>query len=74
MFEQRNSHIVIKRKWLHQNLSDEERAILSILLTKAVKNKPEHEYYVVNLDEPYADKVKNIIYEGEKEKSNVQSE
>ena len=41
---------------------------MSILLEKATKDIPEHKYYIVNLDEPYANEVADIIekYTGDK--------
>ena len=57
------THIVIKRNWVTQNLNYTEREIFYLLLKKASINKPEHSYYVINLDEPYANKIKEIIEE-----------
>lgn len=56
-----NTHLIIKREWINENLTDEEYAILNILLLKATKDIPEHKYYIVNFDEPYASEVADII-------------
>ena len=63
-----NKFLVVKWDWLKENLNECEYDILNHLLEKATLYKPNHQYYVVNLDEPYADKVKDIIVQGEKEK------
>ena len=60
--------LVMKWDWLKENLNEEEMKTLGYLLNKASANKPSHSYYVVNLDEPYAEKVKEIIMEGESKK------
>ena len=62
----KDTHIVIKKKWVEENLNETETMILSVLLAKATKNKPAYGYYVVNTDEPYADKVKELIMREEK--------
>jgi ABC-type dipeptide/oligopeptide/nickel transport system ATPase component len=49
--------IVIKRENLH-NLNNEERKTLDLLLNK-VSSK--NEYYIVNVDEPYSEQVKDLI-------------
>lgn len=56
-----DTHLILKKKWLYENLTDEEYAIFYILVLKATKDIPEHKYYIVNIDEPYANKVADII-------------
>lgn len=66
--EKENTHLIIKLEWIENNLNDIEQALLSILLEKATKDIPEHKYYIVNIDEPYANEVADIIekYTGDK--------
>ena len=59
--ERENTHLILKWEWIENSLSDEEQKLLSILLEKATKDIPEHKYYIVNLDEPYANEVADII-------------
>lgn len=63
-----NTHLIIKWEWIENNLNGIEQALLSILLEKATKDIPEHKYYIVNFDEPYANEVADIIekYTGDK--------
>ena len=56
-----NTHLIIKWEWINKNLTDEEQTLLSLLLLKATKDIPEHKYYIVNFDEPYANEVVDII-------------
>lgn len=56
-----NTHLIIKWEWINENLTDEEQTLLSLLLLKATKDIPEHKYYIVNFDEPYANEVADII-------------
>jgi len=60
----KDTHLVLKWDWINNNLTAEERKIFDILVNKSRIRS--HEYYVVNLDEPYADKVKDIIQKNEK--------
>lgn len=57
--------LVIKWDWLEEALTDDELNTLYSFLAAATDDKPEHKYYVVNYDEPYADKVKCIIEKGD---------
>lgn len=66
--EMYNKFLVMKWDWLKESLNKEEMEILGYMLNKASASKPNHSYYVVNLDEPYAEKVKQIILEGEESK------
>ena len=59
----KDTHLVLKWDWINNNLTAEERKIFDILVNKSRIRS--HEYYVVNLDEPYADKVKDIIQKNE---------
>lgn len=56
-----STHLIIKWEWIDKNLTDEEQTLLSLLLLKATKDIPEHKYYIVNFDEPYANEVADII-------------
>ena len=60
-----NKFLVVKWDWVEEALNDEELESMYDLLSKASFNKPEHKYYVVNMDEPYADKIKAIIEKGD---------
>lgn len=60
--------LVMKWEWINENLNSTELTILTLLLKKACSEKPNHSYYVVNTDEPYAEKVWGLIAEGEDEK------
>lgn len=66
--ERENTHLILKWEWIENNLSDEEQTLLGLLLFKATKDIPEHLYYIVNIDEPYANEVADIIekYTGDK--------
>ena len=55
--------LVMKWAWINETLSSEEYLTLMTLLAKC--RLKQHSYYVVNTDEPYAEKVKEIILEGE---------
>lgn len=60
-----NKFLVVKWDWVEEALNDEELESMYDLLSKASFNKPEHKYYVVNMDEPYVDKIKAIIEKGD---------
>ena len=63
-----NKFLVVKRSWINENLSDKVIALLRGLIDKAIKDKSDHSYYVVNVDEPYAEEVRNLIYQNELKK------
>lgn len=63
-----NKFLVIKQDWIKENLNSEEINLLSALINKATTGKPIHSYYVVNVDEPYAEKVKELILNEEDKK------
>ena len=56
-----NKFLTMKWEWLEEALDDEEIETLYGLLEKASTNKPDYKYLVVNTDEPYAQKVLDII-------------
>lgn len=60
-----NKFLVVKWDWVEEALNDEELESMYDLLSKASFNKPEYKYYVVNMDEPYVDKIKAIIEKGD---------
>ena len=60
--------LVVKNEWIQDSLSFLERHMLTKLIEKVVEGKPEHSYYVVNTDEPYAEKVWELIEKGENSK------
>ena len=60
-----NTHCVIKWEWLEENLTNEELETFYGLLDKASENKPEYKYIVCNADEPYAQRVHDIILSNE---------
>lgn len=53
--------LVMEWEWLENALDDIELETLYSLIAKASNDKPECKYYVVNTDEPYADKVLQAI-------------
>lgn len=53
--------LVVKWDWVEDALSDNELNDLYHLLSIVTEDKPEHKYYVVNADEPYADRVEALI-------------
>jgi len=71
----RNTHIVIKRDDVTKYLSEEERDTLDKIVyeikVRRVANliPPHNEYIVCNWNEPYAQKVLDVILEGEELKS-----
>lgn len=60
-----NKFLVIKWDWIEETLGDNELNTLYGLLAKVTENKPEYKYYVVNTDEPYADKIKATVEKGD---------
>lgn len=65
------THIVVKQEDLNNYLSDKERELLYNILTKveegrATDGKPNNQYYICNIDEPYAEKVRQVIIDGER--------
>lgn len=67
----KNKFLVVKTEDINKHLSKSERkALVDALLT--IRNgrildgkKPENEYWIVNQDEPYADKILQTILENE---------
>jgi len=57
----KNTHLVIKREWLEERLSDVEMQVLGTLINKATEGRPEHSYYIVNTDETWSSEVKEVI-------------
>ena len=72
MEKKENKFLVVKWEWLAENLNATERTILKHLLDKGIEGKPEHSYYVVNEDEPYAEKVWELIKKGEEAKEKME--
>lgn len=60
-----NKFLVVKWDWIEEALTDSELNDLYHLLSIITENKPDYKYYVVNTDEPYADKVKAIVEKGD---------
>lgn len=62
--------LVINWKYIEETLNPTEFAIFATLLEKIHKeaNLKDHDYLVVNQDEPYAEEVWEIIKAGEKKK------
>lgn len=60
-----NKFLVVKWDWIEEALNDNELNILYGLLSQVTDDKPDYKYYVVNTDEPYADKIKVIIEKGD---------
>jgi hypothetical protein len=64
------THVVLKEADINEHLSESEQKIFELLYEKVIKGrkslgKPENAYYVVNVTEPYADKILEVIKEGE---------
>lgn len=72
-----NTHIVIKKEDL-KYISAEEMHVLMCLLNKISNGRvqdnksPKNKYYIVNQDEPYAEKILNIILSEESDNSKIQ--
>lgn len=72
--EKKNTHLVIKREDIDKYLSPKEKEDFLYLdyLIAARKimeeQKDPNSYYVVNKDEPYADKILEVIKQGETNK------
>ena len=60
--------LVVKWDWVEEALSDEELETLYHLLSVVTDDKPEYKYYVVNTDEPYAGRIKEVIEKREESK------
>nr|WP_308743223.1 hypothetical protein [uncultured Anaerocolumna sp.] len=76
-----NTHTVIKNADIDKYLSKEDANNLKALIerlrvSKACNslNHKENYYYIVNTDEPYAEEVLQVILNGEKEKTQSESE
>lgn len=72
--EKVNIHIVLKREDVSNYLSKSEQAALDEMIDRIIRGrekdnkKPINSYYIVNVDEPYAEAVYDIITDGEKSK------
>ena len=65
-----NTHIVLKKEDLLLALSPEEMAVFYSFLARynilrEQRGKSVAKYYIVNQDEPYAEKVLDVIIQGE---------
>lgn len=61
-----NTHIVVKREHLKFLNPEEQKSFLAACNKMAVlSGSSKYQYYVCNTDEPYADKVLQVILEGE---------
>ena len=75
----KDMYIVIKRDDAQKYLSNEEISSLINMLSKIRNGRMKDEkcpcnaYYVCNIDEPYADAVRNVIIGGEALKENNSS-
>lgn len=71
-----NTHIVIKREDALKYLTEIEYTSLQFMLNKIAgrrekdNKKPVNNYYVCNIDEPYAEVVHGVIMGGEAVKNN----
>ena len=63
--------VCFKADHAEQCLTNTELNILGMILAKIEEYYPNKEYLCVNQDEPYADKVWELIKQGEKEKASV---
>ena len=57
--------LVVKWEWIEEALNYNELNDLYHLLSIITDDKPEHKYYIVSADEPYADKVEALIKRGD---------
>lgn len=70
----KNMYIVLKREDVSNYLSKSEQAALDEMIDRIIRGrkkdnkKPINSYYIVNVDEPYAEAVYDIITDGEKSK------
>lgn len=69
-----NTHIVIKEDDIRKHLSNEEQKIFDMLYEKIMlgrysEGRTNALYYVVNRDEPYSEKILDVIRDGEVEKN-----
>lgn len=60
--------LVIKNEWIQNSLSFLDWHTLTKLIEKVMEGRPEHSYYVVNTDEPYAEQIWEIIEKNEEKK------
>ncbi len=65
----RGKFICFKAEYAEKALTNTELTILATLLDKIETSYPNREYLCVNQDEPYAEKVWELIKEGEKKKN-----
>ena len=63
-----NTHLVIKRKLINERLCKKDRELFYALLDLITKENY-NEYIICNKNEPNADKVLQIILQGEAEKN-----
>ena len=71
-----NTHLVLKEEDINKYLTELERNILSSIYEKIIKSrikdgKRENSYYIVNVDEPYSEKILLTIADGETMKENT---
>jgi len=66
-----NKFVVINKKYLKVLYEINPQAVMNFInaYINIAPFLPAHKYYVVNQDEPYADKIWEIIKEGEKGKT-----
>lgn len=63
-----NTHIVIKREDIFKYLTDNQIKYFDAVLNRiADDKKTDNSYYICNTDEPYADKVLEVILKAESE-------
>lgn len=73
--EKVNTHIVLKREDVSNYLSKSEQAALDEMIDRIIRGREKdnkksiNSYYIVNVDEPYAEAVYDIITDGEKSKA-----
>ena len=64
--EKKDTHLILKVVDLNKHLTTTARTHLDATLRKIDKDVGKRSYYIVNTDEPYADKILKIIKRGEK--------
>lgn len=73
--EKKDTHIVLKKDDINKYLSGSEKNTLTMIENKIISGRlkdgknPVNQYYIVNTDEPYAEEIHKIIFNGENENS-----
>jgi len=66
--EKKDTHLILKNVDLNKHLTATARTHLNATLKKIDQDVGKRTYYIVNTDEPYANKILKAIKRGEKRK------